>query len=156
MVRLQVLWRLCRVGEHLMLGALLTLALGLVRHPPARIARWWHSRLCRILRVSVLLENEASGTGGLLVCNHVSWLDIPVLGSLRSLRFIAKSEVRCWPLAGWLATRVGTPPQPSPGGPAIHPPGPGRYARRALRHRRHERKAEPESVAPQPLPCSWT
>ncbi len=108
MVKLQVLWRLCRVGEHLMLGALLTLALGLVRHPPARIVRWWHSRLCRILRVSVLLEDEASETGGLLVCNHVSWLDIPVLGSLRSLRFIAKSEVRRWPLAGWLAARVGT------------------------------------------------
>ncbi len=44
----------------------------------------------------------------LLVCNHVSWLDIPLLGGESSIRFLSKSEVRSWPVVGWLATRTGT------------------------------------------------
>ncbi len=56
----------------------------------------------------IRVAGEASQAGGLLVCNHVSWLDIPVLGALRPLRLVAKSEVRHWPLAGWLAARIGT------------------------------------------------
>jgi 1-acyl-sn-glycerol-3-phosphate acyltransferase len=43
-------------------------------------------------------------TGGLLlVANHVSWKDILVLGSVADVVFIAKSEVRTWPVLGWLA-----------------------------------------------------
>ncbi len=38
-----------------------------------------------------------------IVANHVSWFDIPVLGSLRPLSFIAKSEVSSWPGVGFLA-----------------------------------------------------
>jgi 1-acyl-sn-glycerol-3-phosphate acyltransferase len=39
----------------------------------------------------------------LIVSNHVSWLDIPVLGSLAGLSFIAKSEVTGWPIIGLFA-----------------------------------------------------
>ncbi|EAU40957.1 Phospholipid/glycerol acyltransferase [Fulvimarina pelagi HTCC2506] len=39
----------------------------------------------------------------LLVSNHVSWADITVLGSVLPLSFIAKSEVKGWPVFGWLA-----------------------------------------------------
>ncbi len=39
----------------------------------------------------------------LMVANHNSWLDIPVLGATGPLSFIAKSEVAGWPLFGWLA-----------------------------------------------------
>ncbi|RFC63168.1 1-acyl-sn-glycerol-3-phosphate acyltransferase [Fulvimarina endophytica] len=39
----------------------------------------------------------------LLVSNHVSWADITVLGSVLPLSFIAKSEVKSWPVFGWLA-----------------------------------------------------
>lgn len=45
------------------------------------------------------LENAAT----LVVSNHVSWLDIPVIGSLRPLSFIAKAEVEEWPVIGLLA-----------------------------------------------------
>jgi 1-acyl-sn-glycerol-3-phosphate acyltransferase len=38
-----------------------------------------------------------------VVSNHVSWLDIPVIGSLHPLSFIAKSEVGNWPVVGLLA-----------------------------------------------------
>ncbi len=39
----------------------------------------------------------------LIVSNHVSWLDIPVLGSRLPLCFVAKSEVAGWPGIGLLA-----------------------------------------------------
>jgi 1-acyl-sn-glycerol-3-phosphate acyltransferase len=40
----------------------------------------------------------------LIACNHVSWTDIPVLGSMMDASFVAKSEVRRWPVIGWLST----------------------------------------------------
>ncbi len=43
------------------------------------------------------------GTATLVLANHVSWLDIPVIGSLRPLSFIAKSEVEGWPVVGLFA-----------------------------------------------------
>ena len=44
----------------------------------------------------------------LVVANHISWLDIPILGSLKTQRFLAKSEVKQWPLVGALASWAGT------------------------------------------------
>lgn len=44
----------------------------------------------------------------MIAANHVSWLDIFAISGVRSTRFIAKSEVRDWPLAGWIAERAGT------------------------------------------------
>jgi lyso-ornithine lipid O-acyltransferase len=43
------------------------------------------------------------GTPTLVLSNHVSWLDIPVLGSLRPLSFVAKTEVAGWPIVGRFA-----------------------------------------------------
>jgi 1-acyl-sn-glycerol-3-phosphate acyltransferase len=44
----------------------------------------------------------------LVVCNHVSYLDIVVLGAVMPIRFVAKSEVQSWPWLGWLAQCAGT------------------------------------------------
>lgn len=44
----------------------------------------------------------------LLVPNHISWLDIYVLMAYAPVRFVAKSEVRRWPVVGWLAHQIGT------------------------------------------------
>jgi len=46
---------------------------------------------------------RSTGAGMLFVPNHVSYLDIPVLATLRDGVFVAKSEVRCWPVFGFLA-----------------------------------------------------
>ena len=45
---------------------------------------------------------------GLLVCNHLSYLDIVVLSSIRPCIFVAKRDVAAWPLFGWLARAAGT------------------------------------------------
>lgn len=44
----------------------------------------------------------------LLVANHLSWLDIPVMHAARYCRFISKSDVQAWPIVGALATAAGT------------------------------------------------
>lgn len=44
----------------------------------------------------------------MLVANHISWLDIPVMHAARHCRFVSKSDVQGWPLIGALATAAGT------------------------------------------------
>lgn len=44
----------------------------------------------------------------LIVANHVSWLDIQLLHSVAAMSFVAKAEIRGWPLAGFLASSGGT------------------------------------------------
>lgn len=45
---------------------------------------------------------------GLLVCNHLSYLDIIVLGATAPCVFVSKSEVKTWPVFGWFAALAGT------------------------------------------------
>jgi 1-acyl-sn-glycerol-3-phosphate acyltransferase len=63
--------------------------------------------LLRGLRIRVATW-RAIDPGALVVANHISWTDILVLGSLRPMAFVAKSEVRGWPLLGILARLHGT------------------------------------------------
>lgn len=44
----------------------------------------------------------------LLVANHVSWLDIPVLGFQARIDFLSKADIKAWPLIGWMAQIIGT------------------------------------------------
>lgn len=66
---------------------------------------WWHRAMLSAfgMRVQVHGMPPAPGEGTLLAANHVSWVDIMVLGSVAPLSFIAKEEVRFWPLFGQLA-----------------------------------------------------
>ncbi len=45
--------------------------------------------------------------GALVVANHVSWSDIPVMGRLIDAGFVAKGDVAAWPVIGRLATAYG-------------------------------------------------
>ena len=77
----------------------------LVGHPASRrIPVLWHRSACRIAGIRVHPRGAPYRKRPLLlIANHVSWKDILVLGSLSEVTFVAKSEVRGWPVFGWLA-----------------------------------------------------
>ena len=78
--------------------------LGALHFPSARWLPWvYHRVLRRLLGVSIVIQGQAPATPALLVSNHVSWLDIPILSSVMPLSFIAKREVGGWPMFGWMA-----------------------------------------------------
>ncbi len=69
-----------------------------------RAARRWHRMLCRVLGIRLeCVGTPLTGTQVAYVGNHLSYLDIPVIGSIAPGRFIAKAEMRHWPLFGLLA-----------------------------------------------------
>lgn len=74
--------------------------------PPARqaIVRLWFRGACRLCALTVRVTGAPCRDGAtLLVANHVSYLDVPVIGSLLDVVFVAKQEVATWPLFGPLA-----------------------------------------------------
>lgn len=110
--RIRQLWRISQVVIWILCG-LLILAL---RLPWSRfrttlglleICCWWHQGLLAILRVKLRCYGHNSAQS-LLVANHVSWLDIPVIGSCLPLRILAKAELKSWPILGWLIAGAGT------------------------------------------------
>lgn len=73
-----------------------------------RLTRWFLARLTAALPFEVTVHGELPSQPMLWVSNHVSWVDIPLLGALLPLTFLSKAEVRQWPVAGWLAEKAGT------------------------------------------------
>ncbi|MFE2507531.1 lysophospholipid acyltransferase family protein [Streptomyces naganishii] len=96
--------RLTAVAVLLLAGVVLSPLGGRV---PADLVRRWCRALVRAAGVRVRFTGSgAPPTGGLLlVANHVSWLDVPLLAAVRPARMLAKTEIRDWPLAGPLAAR---------------------------------------------------
>lgn len=110
----RILWRGARIGLHLLLGLLLTPlvsrrdpVVGERRSNPYVVC-WWYQRLLDIVHVEIQTTGPMPQAPALLVSNHISWLDIVVLGALTPTSFLSKFEVRQWPVIGWLATRCGT------------------------------------------------
>lgn len=70
--------------------------------------RRWAAALRRILGVRLEVEGEVPTEPCLLVTNHLSYVDVLVLAEIVPGRFVAKAEIRSWPLLGWLARSVDT------------------------------------------------
>ena len=73
-----------------------------------KLTRWWMRNLIRILPLRVRVTGAPPARTALWVSNHVSWLDIVVLGAQAPVHFLSKAEVRDWPVIGWLAGAAGT------------------------------------------------
>jgi 1-acyl-sn-glycerol-3-phosphate acyltransferase len=71
------------------------------------LIQYWAKRLLRILRIKITLTGEVlkflSKDTYLIVSNHISWLDIPVIFSLKPITFVSASDVKTWPIIGVLA-----------------------------------------------------
>ncbi|MEO7159766.1 MAG: lysophospholipid acyltransferase family protein [Polaromonas sp.] len=104
-------WRMLRILGHILAG-LWVVAVRMPRLQPsqqsARVQAW---ALAFLEHAGIALEirGQPPVTGPvLLVANHISWLDIPVMHAARHCRFVSKSDVQDWPLIGTLATAAGT------------------------------------------------
>jgi 1-acyl-sn-glycerol-3-phosphate acyltransferase len=101
------------VAVHLGSGAIVAISIALLgrfgRRPTwiAAFTRHWHRRLCAILGIRIHVKGRLD-PGCLLIGNHISWLDIPLVGGQGEIAFLSKAEVRRWPLIGWLADTAGT------------------------------------------------
>lgn len=78
--------------------------------PVQRRAGWLQHSSRRALRIfGVRLQTSGPlPQPGLLVCNHLSYLDILLLAALTPCVFVAKNEVKGWPVFGWFARLAGT------------------------------------------------
>ena len=105
---------------RLALGILAAGLFLLVCGPPRRFAQWrrwragrrtpalFHRLLCAALGVRVRVHGRPEDAARrLIVANHVSWLDIPVLGSIEPMTFLAKMEVGAPALGGRIARLQG-------------------------------------------------
>jgi 1-acyl-sn-glycerol-3-phosphate acyltransferase len=74
----------------------------------ARIQGLWARAVLRILGVELVLHGTPPNAAGIVVANHLSYLDIPVLAAVAPGRFVAKREIAGWPVLGQLAAAAGT------------------------------------------------
>jgi len=88
--------------------ALLTPVLG--TRGRARATQGWFRALLRAAGVRTVFKGQftPANRGALVAPNHVSWLDIPVVLAWQPVRVVAKSDVRAWPVVGFMAAKVGT------------------------------------------------
>ena len=96
-----------------------------IRRPKwgAEGAVWIHGWCRGIVRV-MGFRCEVEGripAGGAVVSNHLSYLDILLFSSVRPFVMVAKTEVRGWPLLGWLTAQAGTVYVQRGGGPKTYP-----------------------------------
>lgn len=108
-----IAWRVLRVIVHLFIG-LWTCAVVFPLTDAAgrswRIGHWSAGllRICRINMEIIRRYDAAMAPRALIVSNHVSWLDIFLINSMQPCRFVAKADIRDWPMIGWLCEKAGT------------------------------------------------
>jgi 1-acyl-sn-glycerol-3-phosphate acyltransferase len=116
-----VIFTVVRMFVHLFAGmAICAFLLPFLDRPARQMCiRRWSSKLVHICGLKIVIRDPnaylkaaptASTNQGqaLMVANHISWLDIFVINSLEPCRFVAKSDIRSWPLVGWLCAKTGT------------------------------------------------
>lgn len=111
-----------RLFLHIILGVVLLVLTGAIWNNKTALVKttkcWWLGKTIRLLGINVKVYGDIPGVekpavdgqkkGILYVSNHISWIDIPLIGSLTKLNFLSKAEVRDWPLIGKLAEGTGT------------------------------------------------
>ncbi len=73
--------------------------------------RHWSGQLLDMCRVKLTMDRRVEQNDelrALAICNHISWLDIFVINAMQPSDFVAKSDIRDWPLIGWLCSATGT------------------------------------------------
>lgn len=112
MASLRKLYRCILFGLLLIIGILMTIVF-LRNTMPARgisstVVTTWLGLTARVFGVRIKSYGTALPEKTLFISNHISWLDILIIGHLVPVHFLSKEEVKTMPVFGWLATRAGT------------------------------------------------
>jgi 1-acyl-sn-glycerol-3-phosphate acyltransferase len=143
--------RMLLLMMHVLIGIVVAAAIfpWLAQAGRNRIIRAWSHLLLTIcgarLRVTGLplppaiarTGIEPGSRGRMLLANHISWIDPFALNASVPSRFVAKAEIRAWPLLGTLVTLVG----------ALYIERGRRHAVASANHRVRERLKDGETVA---------
>ena len=76
-------------------------------HSISRMAlqtKYWGGGIVKILGIRTIIHGspeEYKKTGGLVVANHQSYVDVFLHASIFGLRFTPKKEIKSWPILGW-------------------------------------------------------
>lgn len=116
---------MARIIIHTLLGLLIaTLVLpfaGSARR--AQLIQWWCKQLLAAFNLQVRTHGHVPNNttqphathfhatqprATLFIANHISWSDIHAINSVVRVRFIAKAEIRQWPIFGYLVSRANT------------------------------------------------
>jgi 1-acyl-sn-glycerol-3-phosphate acyltransferase len=103
-------FRVVRLVAHLFRG-LATTWMTFPRVSPAErseLVRRWSAQLVSIAGVHIATKGALPTGHFVIVANHISWVDIFAINSLRAVSFVAKKELADWPVAGRLLKNVGT------------------------------------------------
>lgn len=107
------IYRITRVFLHTIIGLIIASVLLPFLSKTTKLAmiKWWCGGLLRAFHIKVVTFGELPPTSTksvMFVANHISWSDIHALNSKIALRFIAKSEIRSWPVFGYLVEKANT------------------------------------------------
>lgn len=112
MQAIRKLYRAALLGLLLFVGIILTFIFLRNTIPTSgfvsKLVRGWLGIVAYSLGVRIKSYGNRLTEKTLFVSNHISWLDILILGNLVPIHFLSKHEVKTMPLVGWLATRAGT------------------------------------------------
>jgi len=109
---LRLVYRIPLLLLHMLLGAPVTVA---CQYRPFRDLRlggrtlseatavWWMRTICRIFGLRLEQVGSVGPGARLLVANHISWLDIPLINSMAAVSFVSKAEINDWPVVGLMA-----------------------------------------------------
>ena len=106
-------YRITRVFLHTIVGLIIASVFlpFMAKSTKLAIIKWWCGGLLRAFHIKVVTFGKLppiNTTGVMFVANHISWSDIHALNSKIPLRFIAKSEIRSWPVFGYLVEKANT------------------------------------------------
>ena len=106
-------WRISRIILHTLTGLTLAAIVLPVANRWLRLGliQWWCKRLLHCFHFKVTTSGQlpdARTHGVLFVANHISWADIHAINSIIPVRFVAKQEIRHWPVFGYLVRKAGT------------------------------------------------
>ena len=106
-------YRISRILIHTIVGlTLATFVLPIIsKNCNLKLIKWWCGGLLRAFNIKVVCYGQlppANTSRVMFVANHISWSDIHALNSVIPLRFIAKSDIKSWPVFGYLVRKSNT------------------------------------------------